>query len=141
MPRDSIWFYFFRFIVHWMRLSFMKVRTSITLIVAHCTTLYKKTFSKRTFINKGNSNQPLALQSMSSINQELKIADNPTLIVNNKQPVTLVCKFRASRDAILREVVWYREFDDGTNVKILTYDAMMNITQVSLVIKTRLFNK
>nr|XP_018667322.2 immunoglobulin superfamily member 21-like isoform X2 [Ciona intestinalis] len=68
-----------------------------------------------------------------SVAKELRISDNPTLLVNEKQPVTLVCQFSTVEGARLREVVWYREFEDGTSVKLVTYDAIMNITQVNTI--------
>jgi len=61
----------------------------------------------------------------------LRIDDNPSLVKNEGEKVTLFCKFSSIKDARLREVVWYRELDDGTIPKLLTYDAVMNITQVN----------
>jgi len=61
---------------------------------------------------------------------DLSISDNPSLTVNEHQQVVFVCHFTMAEKATLREVVWYREFEDGTSVKLLTYDAVMNITQV-----------
>nr|CAB3255589.1 immunoglobulin superfamily member 21-like [Phallusia mammillata] len=93
--------------------------------------LFLQAFCTETDARRGSNNAPsVSFVTMSSGN-ELRISDNPTLVVNEKQPVSLICQFAMAKGAILREIVWYREFDDGTNVKLLTYDAIMNITQVN----------
>ena len=65
----------------------------------------------------------------------LRIDDNPTLTRNEGETVRLYCRFSSVKEAVLREVVWYREMDERTNAKLLTYDAVMNITQVGAKIE------
>ena len=78
------------------------------------------------------ANGEVSVLTSKSKDLSLRINDNPSLIKIEGEIVTLFCKFSSNEEAVLREVVWYRELEDGTNSKLLTYDAVMNITQVSI---------